>query len=150
MIDTDTADLLAAIRDALQVPPAATEWGQRRRAGVLNARADAVRRAVDHAASTGDLARATDMVDEAMHEHPASYVCTCDIAELPDLAALKAWAAGCGVGVDYAGPDAQHRPVYRAKCGVVTRVARGSGRDPAPIPVVWESPLERPDAEASS
>jgi hypothetical protein len=90
------------------------------------------------------------MVDDAIHEYPASYVCTCDIAELPDLPTLKAWAASRGVGVDYAGPDAQHRPVYTATCGVVTRVARGAGRDPAPIPVVWESPLERPDAPAAS
>jgi hypothetical protein len=68
----------------------------------------------------------------------------CDIRELPSLAALEAWARQKHVAVEYLGRSLRDEPVYGARCGVVTRVARGEREGgPSRVVWVWESPLER-------
>ncbi|MCY9784658.1 hypothetical protein KIK06_12220 [Nocardiopsis sp. EMB25] len=74
----------------------------------------------------------------------------CDIRELPDVSALKQWAAERGTVVHYLGPDLKCHAVYAAAVGPVIRVARSRYRDPHPHTLVWESPLENlPDAVAA-
>lgn len=70
----------------------------------------------------------------------------CDIRELPDLAALGAWARAHQTAVVYLGPDAEGRPVYEARVGTTERVARSHTLDPHRHPLVWRSPLERTPA----
>lgn len=67
----------------------------------------------------------------------------CDIRELPSMAALRTWAAAHDATITYAGPDVFARPVYVAQAHGMERVARGSGRDPHLMPLVWRSPLGR-------
>ena len=66
----------------------------------------------------------------------------CDVRELPDLRALRAWARAHRATVAYSGTDTEGRPVHIARAGVVERVARGAGRDPRAFPPAWRSPLE--------
>ncbi|WP_304453382.1 hypothetical protein [Nocardiopsis sp. YSL2] len=66
----------------------------------------------------------------------------CDIRELPSLAALKVWAAERHVAIEYLGRSLRDEPVYGARRGVVTRVARGRREGPSRVVWVWESPLE--------
>ncbi|KOX16947.1 hypothetical protein [Nocardiopsis sp. NRRL B-16309] len=70
----------------------------------------------------------------------------CDIRELPSLRALSAWARKHGTRVRYLGPTLEGEPVWGAARGTVTRVARGSGPDPRPLPLVWSSPLQHGSA----
>ncbi|OLT27217.1 hypothetical protein BJF83_18710 [Nocardiopsis sp. CNR-923] len=74
MIDTQTADLLAVIHDALTLP-AATDTGRADRERLERVRADAVRQAVHHALATGDLASAVDLLDTAIAASPIDRVC---------------------------------------------------------------------------
>lgn len=73
MIDTNTGDLLAAVRDALAVPFPARPEAWAAYLELARDRATTTRRAVDHAIATGDLARAVDLIDEAIAGSPVTY-----------------------------------------------------------------------------
>ena len=66
----------------------------------------------------------------------------CEIRELPDLAALRQWAACNGALVLYLGPNLEKRPVYGATSGHASRVTVGKEHDPYRSPLIWRSPLE--------
>ncbi|MFW6641606.1 hypothetical protein ACOALZ_16380 [Nocardiopsis algeriensis] len=71
----------------------------------------------------------------------------CDIRQVPDLEALRAWARSHGARVRYLGPTLERHPVYAATRGHVTRVAVVPERDPHLCPLVWVSPLENLEEE---
>ncbi|WP_435109906.1 hypothetical protein [Nocardiopsis synnemataformans] len=73
MIDTQTGDLLAVIRDAIDVPFPATDAARPAYLELCRDRGAAARSALDYALATGDLARATDLADEAIAAHPVNY-----------------------------------------------------------------------------
>ncbi|OLT27218.1 hypothetical protein BJF83_18715 [Nocardiopsis sp. CNR-923] len=74
----------------------------------------------------------------------------CDLRELPDVPALKRWAAEHGADVHCLGPDLESRAVYGAAVGPVIRVARSRHREPHPHAPVWHSPLEHLPNTASA
>ncbi|MCY9786815.1 hypothetical protein KIK06_23310 [Nocardiopsis sp. EMB25] len=74
----------------------------------------------------------------------------CDLHELPDVPALKRWAADHGADVTCLGPDLESRAVYAAAVGPVIRVARSAHRDPHLHTLVWHSPLEHLPDTASA
>ena len=81
MADIAVGHLLSAIHDVLTLPRPATpkarlaylELTWDRSAAVRRAVDHARTRAVDHARTTGDLARATDLIDEAIQDLPVAY-----------------------------------------------------------------------------
>ncbi|WP_304452017.1 hypothetical protein [Nocardiopsis sp. YSL2] len=73
MIDIRTEMLLDALSDALALPPAATGNGAELRARLERRRTAAVRAAVDHARSSGDLTEAVERLDHALHDLPLCY-----------------------------------------------------------------------------
>ncbi|MEV2274363.1 hypothetical protein AB0I72_02150 [Nocardiopsis sp. NPDC049922] len=74
----------------------------------------------------------------------------CDLHELADLPALKAWAAERGADVHCLGPDLECHAVYAAILGPVIRVARTAHPDPHLHTLVWKSPLEHLPDTASA
>lgn len=73
MADIAVDHLLAAIRDALTLPRPAVPKAHLAYLKLARGRSVAVCRAVDHAWTSGDLTRATDMVDEAINTLPVAY-----------------------------------------------------------------------------
>lgn len=74
MIDTQTEDLLAAVHAALAVPPPVTPEMRPAYLEVCRDRSAAVHAALGYALLTGDLTRATEMVDEeAVAAPPVTY-----------------------------------------------------------------------------
>lgn len=73
MIDTQTEALLAAVRDALAVPEPADPEARTAHLELARDRAAAVRYSVDHALATGDIEHATDLIDGAIADLPATY-----------------------------------------------------------------------------
>jgi hypothetical protein len=73
MIDIRTEMFLDALSDALALPPALTGSGAELRARLERRRTVAVRAAIDHARTTGDLAEAVERLDRALHDLPLCY-----------------------------------------------------------------------------
>lgn len=73
MADITVDHLLAVIHDALTLPRPTTIEARPAYLELAQDRAAAVRRAVEHARKSGDLVRATDMVDEAIGTLPVTY-----------------------------------------------------------------------------
>ncbi|WP_028648051.1 hypothetical protein [Nocardiopsis sp. CNT312] len=73
MIDITASDLLAAVRDALDVPPPGGADGHLPYLELVRERGAAARRALGCAADSGDLLGALDMVDGALSRLPVAY-----------------------------------------------------------------------------
>lgn len=73
MIDTQTGDLLAVVRDALAVPYPGTTAGRTAYLELCRDRGDAARAALDHVLNTGDFDQAVAMVDQALAMYPVTY-----------------------------------------------------------------------------
>ncbi|WP_036553536.1 hypothetical protein [Nocardiopsis sp. CNT312] len=73
MIDITTDDLLAAVRDALDVSPPGGADGHLPYLELVRDRGAVACRALGYAAASGDLVGALDMVDGALSRLPVAY-----------------------------------------------------------------------------